>query len=512
MLQRLIRLVYSNKSFAILMLLIQIAILAAGTYWLRDYMLYLHGAYIILTAVLVIYEVNRTENPTFKITWLLLIALVPIFGMLLYVYTRFDISSRAIRHSLGEAIEYVRKEAPSDNELLNELKENGSSLSGTAKFLSDYGSSPVFTNSAVKYYSLGDYMFKDMLDALKSAEKFIFLEFFIINREGRVWPEILSILKEKVKQGVEVRVIYDGMGCLTTLPRYYEEELNSLKIKCRTFLPVQPLLSTYQNNRDHRKIMVIDGNIAFTGGINLADEYANYIERFGHWKDTGVRITGSAAAGFTGMFLQIWNGMGKYDQPEQCRQYMRMSKPEESEGIVIPFSDSPLDEVNVGMRVYIDMINHARHHINITTPYLVLDDELYNALRYAVQRGVDVTIIMPHIPDKKYAFWLARTYYPQLLKSGVKIYEYSPGFVHSKMLECDGINAVVGTVNFDYRSLFLHHECGVFMCGVPEIKDIVDDVENTLQKCSEITIYDYKRFNIFEKFIGRVIRLIAPLL
>lgn len=512
MLNRLMRLIYSNKLFAILMLLIQIAFLAAGAYWLRDHIVYLHGAYIVFTAILVIYEVNRTENPTFKITWLLLISLVPIFGILLYLYTRFDVSSRAINKSLNTAIKCVRKEAPSDKELLDYLKANGSHISGTAKFLSDYGTSPIFKNTAVKYYSLGDYIFEDMLEALKKAEKFIFLEFFIINREGRVWPEILSILKKKVKEGVDVRVIYDGMGCLTTLPRYYEEELNSLNIKCRTFLPVQPLLSTYQNNRDHRKIMVVDGNIAFTGGINLADEYANYVDRFGHWKDTGIRVTGSAAAGFTGMFLQMWNGMSPYDSPEQCRSYMCMSRPEQAEGIVIPYSDSPLDNVNVGMRVYIDMINHAREHINITTPYLVLDDELYNALRYAVQRGVKVTIIMPHIPDKKYAFYLARTYYPQLILSGVKIYEYAPGFVHSKMLECDGISAVVGTVNFDYRSLFLHHECGVFMHDVPEIQDIVNDIQDTLQKSNEITMEDYRHFNMIEKFIGRVVRLIAPLI
>ena len=509
---RIIRLIYSNKLFAMLMFAVQLAALVFGVLWLKDYQLYFHTAYIIFTAVLILYEVNRTENPTFKMTWLLLIALVPIFGALFYLYTRLDLSTKAVRDPYEKASEYVRAEAPDDSELLNELKKNDSELYGTANFLSKHGAAPVFKNTAVKYYSLGDYMFEDMLKELKKAKHFIFLEFFIINREGRVWPEILSILKEKVRSGVEVRVIYDGMGCLTTLPKYYEEELNAANIKCRTFLPVQPLLSTYQNNRNHRKIMIIDGKTVFTGGVNLADEYANIIERFGHWKDTGIRLRGSAAAGFTGLFLQMWNGIGEYDKPEQCRNYMAAAKPVKADGIVIPYADSPLDDTNVGLRVYIDMINRANRHINIATPYLVLDDELYNALRYAVQRGVSVKIILPHIPDKTYAFWLARTYYPQLISSGVKIYEYTPGFIHAKMLECDGKSAIVGTVNFDYRSLFLHHECAAFLYNVPEIADITEDFSNTLYLCQRITMQEYKKFNIFSKFIGKVVRLVAPLL
>lgn len=509
---RFIRLIYSNKLFAILMLAAQLAVLAFSVSWLKDYQLYFHTAYVIFTAVLILYEVNRTENPTFKMTWLLLIALVPVFGALLYLYTRLDISSKAVRDPYEKASEYVRAEAPDDSELLNNLKENDSELYGTANFLSKYGDAPVFRDTAVKYYSLGDYMFEDMLKELKKARHFIFLEFFIINREGRVWPEILSILKQKARNGVEVRVIYDGMGCLTTLPKYYEEELNAANIKCRTYLPVQPLLSTYQNNRNHRKIMIIDGKTAFTGGVNLADEYANIIERFGHWKDTGIRLRGSAAAGFTGLFLQMWNGIGEYDTPEQCRNYMAAAEPVTANGIVIPYADSPLDETNVGLRVYIDMINRANRHVNIATPYLVLDDELYNALRYAVQRGVDVKIILPHIPDKTYAFWLARTYYPQLINSGVKIYEYTPGFIHAKMLECDRKSAIVGTVNFDYRSLFLHHECAAFLYNADVISDITEDFSNTLQLCQRITMQEYKKFNIFSKFIGKVVRLVAPLI
>lgn len=506
------RLIYSNKFFAFLMLIIQLLLLITTFLRLVDYTLYINGAIYILTAGLIIYEINRTDNPNFKITWIFLIALVPAFGILMYLYLHMDITTHALKETQTTAIKHVRSQEESAEELIDNLKRTDKDMAGLAAFLSEFGASNPFTDSSVKYYPLGDYMIEDIIDELKKAEKFIFIESFIINCEGRVWPEIISILKEKVKEGVEVRVMYDGMGCLTTLPKYYEETLRALKIKCRTFSPVQPLLSTYQNNRDHRKIIVIDGKVAFNGGINLADEYANYIERFGHWKDTGIRIEGSAVAGFTSLFLQMWNGILLSDTKEECRQYISASSPVESEGVIIPYGDSPLDNINVGMRTYIDIINRANDHVYIMTPYLVLDDEMYNAMRFAVQRGVDVRIILPHKPDKKYAFWLARTYYPQLIKSGIRIYEYMPGFVHAKVCEVDSKRAIVGTVNFDYRSLFLHYECATYLYRVKQIDDIHADFKKTLASCNRISYEDYMKFNIFQKLFGRVVRIFAPLL
>ena len=441
-----------------------------------------------------------------------MISLFPAFGILLYTYLHLDLTKSALAEAQDRAIERVRSQEKPDRELIEEMALKDKDMAGIARFLSEYGASGAFNNTSVKYYSLGDYMLEDVVEELKKAEKFIFIESFIINTNGRVWPEILTILKEKVRQGVEVRVMYDGMGCLTTLPKYYEETLNSQKIKCRTFSPVQPLLSTYQNNRDHRKIIVIDGRVAFNGGINLADEYANYIERFGHWKDTGICLKGSAVAGFTGLFLQMWNTIRMSDTPEECKRFMDMSDPAEGDGVIIPYGDSPLDDVNVGMRAYIDIINSANDYVYIMTPYLVIDDEMYNAMRFAVQRGVDVRIIMPHKPDKKYAFWLARTYYPQLMRSGVKIYEYMPGFVHAKVCEADGERAIVGTVNFDYRSLFLHYECATYIYKSRVIKDIHADFKKTFASCDRITPEEYIRFNHLTKLAGRVVRLIAPLL
>ena len=510
--KQLFKIIYSNKLLAAMMLIIQIAVIVVSVYCLADYRVYLEGFLDLLTFALVVYELNRPDNPSFKMTWIVIVVLFPVLGALIFIYTHIDFTPSAIRDTQSKAFKAVRSEEPDDGRLLERLRREQPTVYGTARFLSHYGSSPVFDNSPVKYYPLGDYMIRDMIDELGKANKFIFLEYFIINRTGKVWQEIYPILRRKAQEGVDVRIIYDGMGCLNTLPPYYEERVNFDKIKCQSFLPVQPLLSTYQNNRDHRKIMVIDGRVAFTGGVNLSDEYANITERFGHWKDTGIRIRGSAVAGFTSLFLQMWNGITETDSPNDCRKLMETSKPEKHAGIVIPYADTPLDEINVGLRVYIDMINHADNHINIMTPYLTLDDELYNALRYAVQRGVKVNIILPHIPDKAYAFWLARTYYPQLLRSGVRIYEYTPGFVHAKTFEIDNRAAVVGTINLDYRSLFLHHECAAMLFDVPEIENIYDDFKKTLFSCEEITMEKYNRFSLFQRMAGQVIKLIAPLL
>lgn len=509
---RLMRLIYSNKFFAFLMLGVQVLLLTLSFMRLNDYTFYINGTLWLITLGLFLYEVNRTENPNFKITWLIVIALFPAFGILLYIYLHLDLTKSAFAEAHNKAIEHVRSQEEDDEAVIRKISGMDKNMAGLAEFFSKYGASRVFSDTSVKYFSLGDYMLEEVVNDLKRAEKFIFIESFIINSEGRVWPEILAVLKEKVRQGVDVRVMYDGMGCLTTLPKYYEEMLNSYKIKCRTFSPVQPLLSTYQNNRDHRKIIVIDGRVAYTGGINLADEYANLIERFGHWKDAGIRLEGSAVAGFTGLFLQMWNTIRMSDTKEDCKRLMDMSQPSEGKGMIIPYGDSPLDTVNVGMIAYIDIINSANKYVYIMTPYLVIDDEMYNAMRFAVQRGVEVRIIMPHRPDKKYAFWLARTYYPQLMRAGVKIYEYMPGFVHAKVCEADGERAIVGTVNFDYRSLFLHYECAAYIYKSEVIKDIHADFKKTFISCDRITPEEYVRFNPMTKLAGRIIRLIAPLL
>lgn len=511
--KKIFKLIYSNKFFAAIMLVIQLAILAAGYIWLSEYSRVFFGATSVLGAVLIIYELNREDEPAFKLTWTLLIAIIPVFGTLLYLYTRSGYISRG----LGKAYKIVREKTEpyffDDKNIINEIAAQNGNVASFVGYLHNYSGYPAYKNTSVKYYSLGDYMFEDIKRELKKAESFIFMEFFIINIQGVMWPETLEILRQKAAEGVEVRVLYDGMGCMTTLPRHYPETLRKLGIRCEIFSPIQPLLSTYQNNRDHRKLVVIDGRVAFNGGINLADEYINKIERFGHWKDTGVMLTGEAAAGFTGMFLEMWNIAAGKDDADYGK-YILASKeyPVISNGYVVPFADSPLDDVYVGKQAYIDNLNNAQKYVNIMTPYLVLDNAMFEAIKYASHRGVKVKIILPHIPDKVYAFWLARTYYPELIRAGVEIYEYVPGFVHAKVSVADGNRAIVGTINHDFRSLYLHYECATYLYEVPAIMDIENDFEETFKKCIPITMKDYEKFNIFTRLIGKALRIIAPLI
>lgn len=506
------RILYSNKLFALIMLLLQLATFAGMYIWISDYSKLIFGSTTILSALLIIFEINRTEEPTFKMTWVTLIAIIPIFGALFYLYTRASGISYNISSDYKRAQEVNQKYLVQNEEVMKNLTLADKNENGFARYLSKYGGSPVFSNTAVQYYPSGEKMFEDIKKELMKAEKFIFMEFFIINHTSRMWQETLEILKQKVKEGVEVRILYDAMGCITTLPRGYNEVLKRSGIECRVFSPIIPLISTHQNNRDHRKIIVTDGASAFSGGINLADEYINEKERFGYWKDTGFMLRGEAVAGFTAMFLEMWNINDEI--VEDGGKYIEVSKEYSvnADGFVIPFGDIPLDNMYVGKRAYIDNLNNAAYYTYIMTPYLVIDDEMYESMKYAAQRGVDVRIILPHIPDKPLAFYLARTYYKELLEAGIEIYEYTPGFIHAKMSVSDGRRAIVGTINHDYRSMYLHYECAAYMLNVPAIIDIEQDFKDTFEKSQKITLDDIKHFNIFTKIFGRIMRLVAPLI
>lgn len=505
------RLLYSNKFFAFLMLIVQI-IAFIFMFKLSDNSTIPYITSVIIAAVLIIYEINRTGEAAFKLTWVLLIAVIPVFGTLFYIFTRLSGISHRLGDDYNAAAKVNQKYLIQDENVIKEMELIGKNESSFAKYLSRYGGSPAYSNTSVKYYPLGDNMFEDIKKELLKAKDFIFMEFFIINSADRMWKEVFEILKQKVKEGVEVRLMYDAMGCLTTLPRNYSNEIQNFGIKCRVFSPLMPLFSTHQNNRDHRKIIIIDGKCAFNGGINLADEYINEKKRFGHWKDTGYKLTGEAVAGFTGLFLDMWNINA--DIPEDGGKYITASKLYRTSetGFVIPFGDTPTDNIYIGKRAYIHNLNNASDYVYIMTPYLVIDDEMYESMKFASQRGVDVRIIMPHIPDKKYAFYLARTYYKELLEAGIRIYEYLPGFVHAKMSVSDGNKAIVGTINHDYRSLFLHYECASYMENVPAILDIENDFKETLFMSQEITLSDLKNFKLSTRILGHVIRLVAPLL
>ena len=399
-----------------------------------------------------------------------------------------------------------------DEELEKQLDAMDRHESDFVRYLEKYGGSPACGETSVQYYSSGGRMFEDMKRELMRAEKFIFMEFFIINTASHMWSEILEILRTKARQGVEVRVLYDAMGCITTMPRHYDEYLRRLGIKARIFSPIVPLISTHQNNRDHRKILVVDGECAFSGGINIADEYIGIKERFGHWKDAGFMLRGKGVAGFTSMFLDMWNVND--DTIEDGGEYILASRGGEAEqsGFVVPFGDTPFNDMCIGKRAYMHNLECATDYVYIMTPYLVIDNEMYESMKYASQRGVDVKIIMPHIPDKAYALYLARTYYKELIKAGIEIYEYTRGFVHSKISVSDGRRAIVGTINHDYRSLYLHYECAAYMMNVPAIIDIEQDFRDTLERCEKIEIEDIKKFSIISRLIGHITRLVAPLI
>jgi cardiolipin synthase len=383
-----------------------------------------------------------------------------------------------------------------------------SGMDDLCRYVNRTGDFPIYDNTDVVYFPLGEHKFNALITELEKAEKFIFMEYFIID-EGYMWGKILSILKRKAEQGVDVRVMYDGMCEMSTLSHDYPRRLAGLGIKCKAFAPILPFLSTYYNYRDHRKILVIDGKVAFNGGINLADEYINRRERFGHWKDSAVMLRGEAVRSFTLMFLQMWNISEREPQWDKWL-YAPVDK-EYVNGYVMPYADCPLDSDKVGENVYIDILNRATDYVHIMTPYLILDGELENSLKFAAERGIDIKIILPGIPDKKGAYALAKTHYRELIRSGVEIFEYTPGFVHSKVFVCDDEKAVVGSINLDYRSLYHHFECATYMYRTSCILDIEKDFQYTLSKCRMVTPETIKNEKFFYKCAGQLLKLVAPL-
>jgi len=524
--KRPMRVIFGRTTFILLFVLIQIGYFFSLVEWLSQYSLYAYAVFDILGAFLCIYIINKRENPSFKLSWIIPILMFPIFGALLYLYVELEISGRLIAKKADGLVRETACYLVQDQEILRQLEQEDRQTAGLARYVGDKGGFPVYANTSVQYFRSGQEKFETLKEELSKAERFIFMEYFIVER-GVMWDSILEILEQKVKEGVEVRFMYDGMGCLNLLPHDYPKQLRKKGIKCFDFGPVQPFLSTFQNNRDHRKIVVIDGHTAFTGGINLADEYINVKERFGYWKDVAVMIKGDAVQNFTMMFLQLWNIREKKRLPYENYLMVRRQPSEGSaeheqydgypgqgdvSGYVLAYGDSPLDHEAVGKRVYIDILFDAKDYVHIMTPYLILDDETLSALIYAAKRGVEVIIIMPHIPDKKYAFILAHTYYEELLDAGVKIYEFTPGFIHAKTFVSDDEKAVVGTINLDFRSLYHHFECAAFIYRNPVVGDVENDFQETLIQCQEITKTTCRRYPLHQKIAGRAMRLIAPLM
>ncbi|MCQ4638463.1 cardiolipin synthase [Anaerovorax odorimutans] len=508
------KLLFGRTTLLVLLVLFQIAVLIGGFALLDKYIFIFNYILGFVSLVILLYILNARQNASFKLTWIMLILFAPFFGVIFYLFTRVQPGTLFIARRIESTLEAQRPYLAQSPELLRRLETESPETAGLARYIHDSGNYPAYENTQVKYFPLGEDKFREMVKQLKQAKEFIFMEYFIVDK-GFMWDTVLEILAEKVKEGVEVRFMYDGTCSLSLLPPKYPEKMRELGIQCKVFAPIRPFLSTHQNNRDHRKVLVIDGRTAFTGGVNLADEYINEIQRFGHWKDTAVMVRGDAVRSFTLMFLQMWD-IGEVNTPTPAENYMRYDfTPEPDlpcEGYVIPYGDSPYDTEYVGERVYMDILYNAKKYVHIMTPYLILDEEMITALTYAVKRGVEVIIMMPHIPDKIYAYLLARTYYGQLIDEGVQIYEYTPGFVHAKVFTSDDEKAVVGTINLDFRSLYLHFEDAVYIYKNAAVADAEADFQETLKKCQKITRQDCREYNSLKKILGRVLRLVAPLM
>ena len=505
---KLLKKVFSRTVVTALLIVIQVAWLAALLLQLGNSLPAIQTVLRILSLVAILFVIKSDMNPSYKIGWVLLIAVLPILGGLMYVIFGNKRPTKYMREMLRAQLEKSAEYLGTQESITGEL-DGGAA--GLFKYLEGSAGYPTAKNTTVRYYRVGEEMYADLLPELEKAEKFIFLEYFII-RPGEMWDGVLEILKRKAAAGVDVRIIYDDMGCIDILPANYNTTLEGWGIRTMAFNRFVPAVSLVMNNRDHRKITVIDGKVGFTGGINISDEYINVKERFGHWKDTGLMLKGPGVFNLTLMFLEMWNAFNKDgDNYADFIPESYVEKGGTDDGYVLSFSDSPLDNESVGESVYTDMLYQAKDYIYITTPYLAIDSELQTAMCMAAKRGVDVRMITPGIPDKKLVYRLTRSYYPTLLRAGVKIYEYTPGFIHAKSFVCDDELCVVGTINMDYRSLYLHFECGTLMYNNPEIKQVKRDDLETMEKCRKVELSDMKT-NFIGELFDSFLRSIAPLM
>jgi cardiolipin synthase len=472
---------------------------------------YVGWALNVVSVVVCVYIINKKEKPAYKLTWVFLILLFPIFGGMLYIIFYFQSNPRKLKKYFSEIHRQCGPLFLLPGDSLPLLMENHEDCLSQVRYLQQYAGFPVYVHTKAEYFPSGEDFFKKVLVELEKAERYIFLEFFIL-REGNMLDPILNIMERKAGEGLDVRLMYDDLGCFMSLPPDFKQQLEARGIRCAIFNLFKPIFSSLQNNRDHRKIVSIDGKVAFTGGINLADEYINSYPKYGHWKDTAIMIEGEAAWSLTLIFLQMWN-MGRRAKDDYGNFYPWRNNPcpALSNGYVQPYADSPLDTENVGEHVYIQIINHAKDYVYINTPYLVVDDNILSALTLAAKSGVDVRIITPHRWDKWFVRMVSRSYYRQLIQDGVKVYEYTSGFNHSKTFVSDDKVATVGTTNLDYRSLYLHFECGVWIYKNSAVMDVKEDFLKTVPVSKQITLEDCTRGPI-STALRDILRIFAPLM
>jgi cardiolipin synthase len=471
---------------------------------------------LILELAVMIVIVNSPSNDSYKIAWLVVLIVLPILGAFFYILFANKKFTKRQKRKIKPISDALKKSSTSP-EVLNEVQKLNMDAYRMSNYITSASGSALYNKTSSQFFPVGDDAFPVMLSELKKAKHYIFLEYFIIENKGIMWPSILDILSQKVKEGVDVRVMYDDVGSISTVPFNYPSQLKKMGIKVVCFNRFKPVVNVKMNNRDHRKILVIDGFVGFTGGINLADEYINKKVRFGHWKDNAIMLKGEGVYGLTMLFLSNWCA-----STETIEKDFDYFKPERygkevmdhivSDGYVQPYGDIPFNYEAVGEQVYMNLLEKAEKYVYITTPYLIIDAQMEDALTNAARQGIKVIMLVPHIPDKKTVFNVTRSYYLKLLKSGVKIYEYTPGFVHSKMFIVDDCFGTVGTINLDYRSLYLHLECGTFLFNTSCIKDMKNDFLMSLSVSHEMTVEEVTAISKFKRIWWAILRMFAPLM
>ena len=439
----------------------------------------------LISAFCVLTIFGKHIMPDVKLSWIILIFMFPLFGMILYL-----LSTRSnFVHTMHDRLKVIDSDLaplyPENKEIYEKLKKEDPWIAHHAYFLKHESGFPVYDGTKVSYYKDASDGLTAQLEDLRKAEHFIFMEYHAI-QDKQSFQELKDVLHERAEAGVEVRLFYDDIGSIGFINTKFIREMKELGIQCRVFNPIVPIVNVFMNNRDHRKITVIDGKVGFTGGYNLADEYFNITHPFGHWKDTGIRLEGPAVKTLTLLFLEMWNAMKKSETEDYKKYMVDVAPAPDATGYVIPFGDSPLDEIHTAKDVYQNILKNANTQAWIITPYLILTDDFSRELQLAARRGIDVRIITPGIPDKKLIYQMTRSYYAALASAGVRIYEYTPGFCHAKMLLSDK-TAVVGTANFDYRSFFHHFENAVYLYDCDCIAEIRKDFEATFPQCREVT-------------------------
>lgn len=509
--RNILKVIFGRVLFTVLCLVIQLAWLI-GLFWRLNQYFVWFSAVAELIAVIVVMRINaKSEYSTARLVWTIAILSLPVFGICLYLMFGRNGLSQSTRRKYAKVEEQFSIELRQSRDVLGELKEQDLHIHNQQYYIKSASGYPVYRNTDTKYFPQTEPVMEAMLEDLRNAREFIFMEYFAVE-DGEAFRRLHEVLLAKVAEGVEVRFIYDDFGSIGYVKPEFMHRLNQQGIKCRVFNPLVPFLYIFMNHRDHRKITVIDNKVSYSGGYNLADEYFNITHPFGHWKDTGLRLEGDAVRSHTIMFLEMWNSIQNTDRNYAKYLLQDNSFKSACTGFVQPFSDTPLDNVTLGENVYMNILKNATRYVYIATPYLIIDNEMEKELRMAAERGVDVRIITPGIPDKKTVYLVTQSYYTTLIRSGVRIYQYTPGFIHAKGYVSDDEVAVVGTINMDYRSLYLHFECATYLYNCEAVMDVKKDFAATFPMCDEIGIEYCEKRSVFVRAYQCVLRLFAPLL